>query len=128
MQAVFEKAREAFGNGEIAWLSDDIVVMLIDLTRYRVDIAAHQWANEIPSEAIVSTIPLAGKTNAGGVLGGATVEVPPLGGFEIGAVIIAQRSEAGDRLIAYADEGPGLPTPAHGRRITLSWPNGIVRL
>ena len=40
--ALYDKGREAFLNGGINWLSDDIRVILTDASDYTVSLATHQ--------------------------------------------------------------------------------------
>jgi DNA-binding helix-hairpin-helix protein with protein kinase domain len=53
--ALYDKARKAFADGDIDLLNDTIKVVLIDAADYTVNLADHDFLNDVPSGARVGT-------------------------------------------------------------------------
>ena len=65
---LYDKGRESFLLGQIAWGTDAIKCVLLDTGVYTPNMATDQFLSDIPVGARVATSPnLAGKTSAAGV-------------------------------------------------------------
>ena len=65
---LYDKARQRFLEGSIAWLTDNIKLILIDADNYTVNLSTHQYLSDIPNLARVATSGnFAGKTSTNGV-------------------------------------------------------------
>ncbi|MBB4844992.1 hypothetical protein HNP55_003538 [Paucibacter oligotrophus] len=129
---LYDKAREAFGNAGINWLSDTISVMLIDASAYTVNAATDQFLSSIPSPArIGSAVALTGKTNVAGVMGAADVAFTGLvSAPTIEAVVLFKDTgnAATSALIAYIDTALGLPTSPGNTQVNLAWNTGANKI
>lgn len=124
---MYDKAYEAFGNGQINWLADTIKVVLVDTGTYTLNAATHEFLSDIPSGARVATsAALAGKTNVLGVLDAGDASWPAVAGPSGEAVVIFKDTgTAGtSRLIFYLDTASGLPVTPNGGDINIKWNDG----
>src|SRR3990167_1085157 len=128
--ALYDKARQAFLEGTIAWLTDNIKVVLVDLqggTGYTVNLASDQYLSVIPSAARFSTSAnLSNKTSNTGVADADDVifSIPPAGTTcEVVVIYKDSGDPATSQLIAYIDStgATGLPVTTNGANITVSW-------
>jgi len=129
--ALFDKGRQAFLEGAIAWNTDSIKIVLIDAADYTVDLANHQFLSDIPVAARVATSDaLASKTSNAGVADAADVTWPLVTGDQCEAIVIFQDtgSAATSRLIAYIDTATGLPVTPNGGDITVQFDNGSNKI
>lgn len=76
--AIYPEGREAFGNAQIAWLTDDIRLVIMDSTY--VYGAAHQFHSDLTG-ILATSANFAGKTNVGGVMDAdnVTLSAVPIG-------------------------------------------------
>ena len=129
--ALYDKGREAFLNGGINWLSDDIRVILVDAADYTVSLATHQNLLDIPvpSRVAVSSA-LTSKSSTNGVADAGDVTFPLVTGDRSEALIIYKHTgtESTSTLIAYIDTATGLPVTPNGGDITVQWDNGANKL
>lgn len=129
--AIYGLGRQAFGDGDLAWDSDNIKCVLIDSADYTVSIDADQFLSDIPAGARVATSSnFTSKTNILGVLDAADVVLSSVTGDPSEAVVIYQDSgvEGTSRLIAYIDTATGLPVTPNGTDITIAWDNGADKI
>jgi len=129
--ALYDKARKAFLDKDIDMLDDNIKVVLVDTNDYTVDLAAHDFLDDIPSGARVATSGnLASKTTTAGVFDAADVTLSSVTGDQSEALVIYRDSgSAGSsQLIAYIDTATGLPVTPNGGDITISWDNGANKI
>lgn len=133
--ALYDKGREAFLNGQIDWLNNNIKVTLIDTTPgtngYTVDLLTHQFYNVVPAGARVATSAnLTNKTSTNGVADADDVTFSSVTGDNAEALIIWQDTgnEATSRLIAYIDTAIGLTVTPNGGDITVQWSNGTNKI
>jgi len=63
---LYEQARQSFANGEINWSSDVIKMLLVDTGLYTPNLLTNRYFSHIPTDAIVATATLAGKTATNG--------------------------------------------------------------
>lgn len=124
---LYDKGREAFAKGLIAWDSDDIRAILVDSADYTVDFAAHDFLDDIPGAArvAVSAASLANKTATLGVCDADDITINGVSGDQFEAIVLYKHTgtEGTSRLIAYIDNYTGLPCTPNGGNITIQWPS-----
>lgn len=129
--ALYDKGREAFLGGDIAWDSDNIKTIIIDTDDYTVDLANDQFLSDIPAGARVATSAnLTSKTITDGVADADDVTYSSVTGDESEALVTFQDTgvEGTSRLIAYIDTATGLPVTPNGGDITVQWDNGVNKI
>lgn len=129
--ALYDKAREAFANGDIDWVSDDIRAILVDAADYTVNFTTHDFLDDVPSGARVATsAALTGKSSTNGVCDHATGTWSSVTGDQSEAVVYYQHTgtESTSRLIAYVDNFTGLPVTPNGQNITFTPSTGANKL
>lgn len=129
--ALYDLGRQAFLNGGINWLSDDIRGILVDSASYAVNLATHDFLDDIPAPArtAVSTS-LTGKTSTNGVADANDVTFTTVTGPQSEAVVIYKHTgtEATSNLIAYIDTATGLPVTPSGGNISVTWDNASNKI
>lgn len=129
--ALYDLARQAFLEGNIDWVADNIKVTLVDTNDYTVNLATHEFYSSIPVAARVSTSAnLVSKTATAGVADAGDVTFSVVTGDVSEALVIWQDtgSEATSRLIAFMDIATGLPVTPNGGDITVQWSNGVNKI
>lgn len=136
--ALYDKAREAFLNGDLDWLNDTIKVILVDVKQadetviYDLDLAADQYLSDVPVAARIATATLASKTATGGVADAADITLSAVsnGGKACEALILYKDtgSESTSPLIAYLDDGVNLPVTPDGSDIVVQWSDVYSRI
>ena len=115
--ALFDKARQRFLEGQFNWLTDTIKVILVDTGAYTPQTAIHQYLADIPLSArIAGPVTLTSKATVGGAADGADVTFTSVSGPTIEAIVIYRDTgtEATSPLIAYIDTATGLPITPNG--------------
>lgn len=101
MNALYDKAREAFGNGSINLGTDTIKAILVDAASYSPDTTTHQYLSSVPGGARIGTaVTLGTKSNVGGVFDAADVSFTGL----VGAPTI-------EYILIYKDTGADATSP-----------------
>jgi hypothetical protein len=129
--ALYAKGRQGFLDGSIDWDTDTIKVLLIDTADYTVDLANHDFLDDVPSAARVGTAQTLGtKTVTDGVADAADVTFTSVTGDPCEGILIYKDTgnEATSRLIAFLDTGTGLPVTPNGGNITITWDNGANKI
>lgn len=129
--ALYDKGRQKFLEGSIDWLNDAIKVVLIDTADYTVDLATHDFLDDIPAAARVATSGnLASKTSTDGVADAADVTLSSVSGDESEALVIYKDTgtEGTSALIAYIDTATGLPVTPNGGDINIVWDDGADKI
>jgi hypothetical protein len=129
--ALYDKGRQGFLEGNIDWDTDVIKAVLIDAADYTVDLATHQYLSDIPAAARVATsAALSGKTVTDGVADAADFTFTAVSGDPSEALVIFKDTgtEGTSRLIAYIDTATGLPVTPNGGDINVSWDNGSNKI
>lgn len=114
-----------------AMLTDSIKVVLIDTADYTVDLATHDFLNDVPAAARVGTpTALANKTTTNGVFDADDVVLPNVSGDQVEALIIYQDTgtESTSQLISYIDQGPNWPLTPNAGNVTVVWPSDANRI
>lgn len=129
--ALYDKGREAFANGDIDLLVDDIRAILIDAADYTVNLATHDFLDDIPSGARVAVSgALSGKTTTAGVFNHSTGTFTSVTGDTSEALVYYKHTgtESTSYLIAYVDNFTGLPVTPNGQNITFTPSTGSNKL
>jgi hypothetical protein len=129
--ALYDKGREGFLAGDIAWDSDTIKCVLVDTADYTVNLATHDNLDDIPGGARVATSgALASKTTTNGVADAADVTFTAVTGDPCEAIVIYKDTgtESTSRLIAYIDTATGLPVTPNGGDIVVAWNDGANKI
>ncbi len=129
--ALYDKARKAFADGDIDLLNDTIKCVLIDAADYTVDLANHDFLDDVASGARVGTAQTLGsKTTTAGVFDAADVTFPSVSGDQCEAILIYKDTgtEGTSPLIAYIDSATGLPVTPNGGDIQIQWDNGSNKI
>lgn len=129
--ALYDKGRQAFLDGDIDWSNDTIKVLLVDAADYTVSLSTHDFKDDVPGGAIVATSgALSSKSSTNGVADAADVTLSAVSGDPSEALIIFKDtgSAATSPLIAYIDTATGLPVTPNGGDITITWDNGSNKI
>lgn len=129
---LYDKGREAFGNGQISWSSDTIQAILVDTALYTPNLATDDFLADIPVGARVgAAVTLAGKSNVAGVMDANDLAFTGLSGApSIEALVLYKNagSDATNALIAYIDTATGLPVPSGASQVNVIWDNGANKI
>lgn len=129
--ALYDKGRQAFLEGDIDWINDDIRVILIDADDYTVNLSTHDFLDDVPVAARVAvSSALSGKTATDGVADANDVTFSSVTGDQSEALVIYKHTgvESTSNLIAYIDTATGLPVTPNGGDITVVWDNGSNKI
>lgn len=129
--ALYDTGRNAFLKGDVDWINDDIRGILIDTGLYSVDLANHDFLNDIPAGAREGPITaLTGQTAVDGVADATDLTFSNVTGATVEALVIYKHtgSEATSQLIAYIDTATGLPVTPGGGDIVILWDNGTNKI
>ncbi|MDH7506203.1 MAG: hypothetical protein QHH15_00245 [Candidatus Thermoplasmatota archaeon] len=126
--ALYDKGRKKFLDGDIDWLNDDIKVCLIDVADYTVDLAADEFLDDISGDAIVATSGNLGtKSSTAGVADAEDVTLSAVSGDVCEAIVVYKDTgnAATSPLICYIDTPTsGLPVTPNGGDIIIQWDSG----
>lgn len=129
--ALYDKGRQAFLEGDIVILTDNIKVVLVDTATYTVNLATDEFLSDIPAgERVATSGNLATKTSTAGVFDAADVTFSSVTGDVSEALVIYKDTgTAGtSQLIAFIDTATGLPVTPNGGDITVTWDNGTNKI
>lgn len=131
--ALYAKGRQAFLEGSIAWLTDNIKAVLVNITggHYAVDLANDQYLSAISAgDRVATSGNLASKDSSAGVADAADLTWPAVSGSVCGAVVLYKDTgvAATSALIAYIDTDTGLPVTPSGGDIIQVWDNGANKI
>lgn len=129
MDFIYDRARQAFLEGNIAWLSANIKAVLVDTGAYTPNQATHEFLSDIPVGARIATSGnLTGKTSTNGVADADDVvlsDVSPAGVSVEATVLYVDTGAAGtSRLICFLDS----VVTTNGNDITVAFDNGATRI
>lgn len=128
---LYDLGREGFLTGDISWRDDNIRAILVDAADYTVNFATHDFLDDVPAGARVSTSGnMSSKTYAAGVADAEDVTFVAVTGDQFEAIILYQHTgvEGTSRLIAYIDNASGLPMTPNGVDIKVTWDNGSNKI
>lgn len=123
--ALYDAGRDAFANGNIDWVNDDIRLLLIDTDDYTVDLAVHDNLDDVAAGSRVATQALAGQSTSAGICDATDTTFSSVSGDESEALIIYLHTgtESTSTLIAYIDTATGFPITPSGGDIIVQWAN-----
>lgn len=126
----YSKGLEGFGNGQVNWPTDDCRADLLDAADYTVSLTADEFWSSVPAAARVSTVTLAGKTNALGILDATDAVFPTVVGDQSELISVRKynASDAASRLLWLYDTATGLPVLPNGGNINAAWDNGANKM
>lgn len=128
---MYDKGRQKFLEGSIAWLSDTIKAVLVDTGTYTVDLANHEFLSSITSGARIATSSaLTSPTSTAGVADANDVTYSAVASGTAGAIVVYKDTGTASTspLIAYIDTATGLPVTANGGDIGITWDSGSNRI
>lgn len=131
MSGLYDSARQKFLEGGLAWLTDTVKAILIDTTAYTVDLAAHDFLNDVPSGArIAVSDSLDTKSSTAGVADAGNVTFTNVSGPQCDAMILYKHTgvESSSALIAYMDAGVGLPVLPTGGDIVMIFSDDVDKI
>jgi hypothetical protein len=132
--ALYDSARKYFLEQGIHWLNDTIKVFLVNTSSYSVNLAAHDFLDDVPGGARVAgpvTIGNSGtKSTTGGAADGPDITFSTVSGSTVQVILIEQDTgtESTSKLIAYIDTATGLPITPNGGDIIVTWDNGTNKI
>lgn len=127
---LYTKGKEALLNGTINLESDTIKVAMVDTGTYTVDLANHDFYNDV-SGVVGTPQTLGSKTFTNGVFDAADVTFTAVTGNSVEALVIYEDTgnSATSSLLVYIDSGTNLPVTPNGGDITIQWnASGIFSL
>lgn len=128
--ALYDNGRQGFLDGSIDWDTDDIRAVLIDTGVYTVNLATHDFKDDL--SGIIATFPSAfiSKTVTAGIADAGNITFSSVSGATVEAIVIYKHtgSDATARLIAYIDTATGLPVTPNGGDITVTWDDGANKI
>lgn len=127
--ALYDLGREKFLTGDIDWASDDIRAVLVDTGTYTVDLAAHEFHDDLTG-IIATSGNFASKTTTAGVADAADITFTAVSGATVEAIVIYKWTGDSETspLIAFIDSGTGLPVTPNSGDIVIQWSNSGDRI
>jgi hypothetical protein len=127
--ALYDLGRQKFLEGNIAWLTDNIKVALVDPTVYTPNLATDEFLSAISS--IVATSPqLTTPASIAGVAGADNIVFSSVSGNTCNYLVIYK--DTGDAttspLIACIDTAENLPVTPNGGDIDITWDTGSNKI
>ncbi len=129
--ALYTKGRQKFLEGSIAWLTDNIKVVLVDTGSYTINLSTDEFLSDIASGARVATSGnLASKSSTGGTADAADVTFTAVSGNQCSLIVVYKDTgTAGTSpLILAIDTATNLPVTPNGGDITVQWDNGTNKI
>lgn len=129
--ALYDKGRQKFLEGGIAWLADNIKAVLVDAADYTINLSTHEFLSDIPAGGRVATSAnLTTKTSAAGVADADDVTFSSVTGDPSEALVLYKDTGTATTspLIAYIDTATGLPVTPGGGNINVIWDNGANKI
>ena len=129
--ALFDKARQRFLEGQFNWNTDAIKAVLVDTGAYVVNLSAHEFLADVSGGARIATSgAFAGKATSGGAADANDVTFSSVVGASVESIILYKDtgSDATSPLIAYIDTATGLPITPNGGDIIVTWDNGANKI
>jgi len=129
--ALFDKARQRFLEGQFNWNTDTIKAVLVDTGTYTVNLSAHEFLSDIGTGARIATPgAFTGKATTGGAADANDVTFTSVTGASIEAIVLYKDTgtDATSPLIAFIDTATGLPITPNGGDIIVTWDNGANKI
>ena len=137
--ALYDLGREAFLGGDLDWDAHNIKVGLIDNADYTVNLATHDFFNDVaadltPSGGADALVAISGnfanKTKTAGVADADDITLSTVSGDVSESLVIFRDTAnvATSTLIAYIDTATGLPVTPNGGDIIIQWDSGANKI
>lgn len=128
--ALYDKGREAFLSGDVSWDADTIKVALVDTAIYTVNLATHDFYDDVSAGVVGTPQTLGTKTITAGVADAADVTFTAVSGASCEALVIYKDTgtPSTSQLIAYIDTATNLPVTPNGGDIGITWDNGANKI
>ena len=129
--ALFDKARQRFLEGQFNWNTDTIKAVLVDTGTYTVNLSAHEFLSDVSAGARIATSgAFTGKATVGGAADANDVTFTSVTGASIEAIVLYKDTgtDATSPLIAFIDTATGLPITPNGGDIIVTWDNGANKI
>src|SRR3954462_2542920 len=129
--ALYDKGRQAFLEGGIAWLTDNIKAVLVDSAAYTPNLATHQYLSDIAAGARIATSAnLTSKTSTAGVADANDAIFTAASGAQSEYVVLYKDTGTAttSALILFMDTLTGLPVTPNGGDITVVFDNGANKI
>lgn len=130
--AIYDKGRQKFLEGGIAWLTDSIKVVAVDNGAYTVNLSTHEFLSDIAGGARIGTTGnLANKTSTAGVADADDITITGLSGTSVESLVIYKDTGVASTspLICYIDTASaGLPFTPNGGDVTFQWDSGSNKI
>lgn len=109
---------------------DDIRVILVDTADYVVNLATHDFLDDVAAGGRVAVSSNISTTVSGATVDGSDVTFTSVTGDPSEALVIYKHTgtESTSRLIAYIDTATGLPVTPNGGNITVTWDSGTNKI
>jgi len=129
--SIYQLGRQAFLEGKIAWLTDNIKLVLVS-SAYGVNLSTDQFLSIIPGGAIIATsgnFTSVTSTNGIANAAGVTCSAVP-GGSTVSYVVIYKDTGVSTTspLILYMDTATNLPVTTNGGDIAIQWDTGTNKI
>lgn len=128
---LYDKGRQAFLEGGIAWLTDTIKAVLVDSAAYTANTATHQYLSDIAAGARIATsAALTGKTSVNGVADANDAVFTAVTGVQSEYVVLYKDTGTAttSALILFMDTLTGLPVTPNGGDITVVFANDANKI
>ena len=125
--ALFDKARQRFLEGQFNWNTDTIKAVLVDTGTYTENLSAPEFLSDVGSGSRISTSgAFTGKATTGGAADANDVTFTSVTGASIEAIILYKDTgtDSTSPLIAFINTATGLPITPNGGDIIVTWDNG----
>ena len=130
--ALYDKAREKFLNGDLSWRDNTVKAVLVDAAGYTVNLAIHEFLSDVTESCRISTSgAFASKTATAGIADALDVtftSVPAGNACEAIIIFVDTGNQLTSSLIAYIDTATGLPITPVGGNIIITWSNGSEKI
>lgn len=120
--ALYDKGRQKWLEGDIAWLTDDIRAILIDLADYTPNLATDDFLDDIPAAAREEVSgSLTGKTSTDGTADCNDIVWSGAAGDPIEAIVVYKHTgtDSTSPLLVFIDNPAELPLTLNGGDVTL---------
>jgi hypothetical protein len=128
--SLYDKGRQKFLEGSIAYLSDTIKLLLAT-SSYTRNLTTDEFVTDVPGgDIVVRSGAFASKTSTAGVADAADVTMTAVTGSAASQIVLYKDtgSDATSPLIANIDTATNLPVTPNGGDITVQWDNGSNKI
>lgn len=125
---LYDNGRKLFLQGDLDWDAHNIKVLLVDTADYTVNLATHDFHDDVPGAAIVATSGnFANKTTTAGVADADDITLTSVTGDSCEALVIYRDTGVSGTspLIAYID---GFSVTPNGGNIIIQWDSGANKI